>query len=33
MNIIVCMKQVPGTSDVKIDEKTGSLIRDGMTQK
>ena len=33
MNIIVCIKQVPGTSDVKIDEKTGSLIRDGMDAK
>jgi len=33
MNIIVCMKQVPGTSDVKIDAKTGSLIRDGIDSK
>ncbi len=33
MNIIVCIKQVPGTSDVKIDEKTGSLIRDGIDSK
>ncbi|HAF60986.1 MAG TPA: electron transfer flavoprotein subunit beta [Anaerolineaceae bacterium] len=33
MNIIVCIKQVPSTSDVKIDEKTGSLIRDGVESK
>jgi len=33
MNIIVCIKQVPATSDVKIDEKTGSLIRDGVESK
>lgn len=33
MNIIVCIKQVPGTSEVKIDEKTGSLIREGIDSK
>lgn len=30
MNIIVCMKQVPDTNDVKIDPKTGTLIREGV---
>lgn len=29
MKIIVCIKQVPGSSDVEIDPVTGSLIRDG----
>lgn len=29
MKIIVCIKQVPGSSDVQIDPVTGSLIRDG----
>ena len=33
MNIIVCIKQVPSTSEVKIDEETGSLIRDGVDSK
>lgn len=33
MNIIVCIKQVPSTSHVKIDEKTGSLMRDGVDSK
>ena len=27
MNILVCVKQVPGSSNVKVDEKTGLLIR------
>ena len=27
MNIVVCIKQVPATQDVKIDPKTGSLMR------
>ena len=27
MNIFVLMKQVPGTSNVKMDEKTGTMIR------
>jgi electron transfer flavoprotein beta subunit len=30
MNIVVCLKQVPGTTDVKIDPKTNSLIRQGI---
>ncbi|MCK4757637.1 MAG: electron transfer flavoprotein subunit beta/FixA family protein, partial [Thermoplasmata archaeon] len=30
MNIIVCIKQVPDTTDVKIDPKTGTLIREGV---
>ncbi|MFA6934427.1 MAG: electron transfer flavoprotein subunit beta/FixA family protein [Sphaerochaetaceae bacterium] len=27
MNILVCVKQVPGSSAVKVDDKTGLLIR------
>lgn len=30
MNIIVCLKQVPDTTEVKIDPKTGRLIREGV---
>ena len=30
MNIIVCLKQVPGTTEVKIDPKTNTLIRQGI---
>ena len=30
MNIVVCIKQVPDTVEVKIDPKTGTLIRDGV---
>ena len=30
MNIVVCVKQVPYTTVVKIDPKTGTLIRDGV---
>lgn len=30
MNIIVCLKQVPDTNEVKIDPKTGTLIREGV---
>jgi electron transfer flavoprotein beta subunit len=30
MNIIVCIKQVPDTEEVKTDPKTGSLIREGV---
>ena len=30
MNIVVCLKQVPDTTAVKIDPKTGTLIRDGV---
>ena len=30
MNIIVCLKQVPGTTDVKIDPETNTLRREGI---
>ena len=30
MKIIVCLKQVPDTSDVKIDPETHTLIREGI---
>ncbi len=30
MNVIVCIKQVPNTADVKIDPKTNTLIREGV---
>jgi electron transfer flavoprotein beta subunit len=30
VNIIVCIKQVPNTTDVKIDPVTNTLIRDGV---
>ena len=30
MNIIVCLKQVPGTTEVKIDPRTNTLIRHGI---
>lgn len=30
MKIIVCMKQVPNTNEVKINRETGTLIRDGV---
>ncbi|MCK4717129.1 MAG: electron transfer flavoprotein subunit beta/FixA family protein [Thermoplasmata archaeon] len=30
MDIIVCIKQVPDTTDVKIDPKTGTLVREGV---
>lgn len=30
MKIVVCLKQVPDTNEVKIDPKTGTLIRDGV---
>ena len=30
MNIVVCVKQVPDTNEVKIDPKTGTLIREGV---
>ncbi|MBQ7179645.1 MAG: electron transfer flavoprotein subunit beta/FixA family protein [Victivallales bacterium] len=33
MKIIVCIKQVPGTSQVEIDPKTGVLKRDGVESK
>jgi len=30
MNIIVCIKQVPDTTEVKLDPVTGTLIREGV---
>ena len=33
MNIIVCIKQVPGTMQVEIDPETGVLKRDGVSAK
>ncbi len=33
MNIVVCIKQVPGTSQVEIDEVTGTLKRDSAAAK
>ena len=33
MEILVCIKQVPGTSEVEVDEKTGVLKRDGVDSK
>lgn len=30
MNIVVCIKQVPDTNEVRIDKKTGTLIREGV---
>lgn len=30
MKIVVCVKQVPDTTEVKVDEKTGTLIREGV---
>ena len=30
MNIIVCIKQVPDTNEVKINQETGTLIREGV---
>ena len=33
MNIIVCIKQVPGTTKVQVDETTGVLLRDGVLAK
>lgn len=30
MKIVVCIKQVPDTNEVRIDPKTGTLIRDGV---
>ncbi|WFD12055.1 electron transfer flavoprotein subunit beta/FixA family protein [Tepidibacter hydrothermalis] len=33
MNIFVCIKQVPGTTEVQVDEKTGVLRRDGIDSK
>ncbi|WP_300347780.1 electron transfer flavoprotein subunit beta/FixA family protein [Clostridium sp.] len=33
MRLMVCIKQVPGTSKVEVDEKTGVLKRDGVDSK
>lgn len=33
MNILVCIKQVPGTTKVEVDEVTGVLKRDGVDSK
>ncbi len=33
MEIVVCIKQVPGTTQVEVDEKTGVLKRDGVASK
>ncbi len=33
MDILVCIKQVPGTTQVEIDPKTGTLKRDGVESK
>jgi electron transfer flavoprotein beta subunit len=30
MNIVVCLKQVPGTTDVKINPQTNTLVRQGI---
>ena len=33
MNIFVCLKQVPATNKVEVDEKTGVLKRNGVASK
>ena len=33
MKILVCIKQVPGSTQVEIDEKNGTLKRDGVESK
>ncbi|MCY6959291.1 electron transfer flavoprotein subunit beta, partial [Clostridium sp. ZC22-4] len=33
MEMIVCIKQVPGSSNVQVDPVTGVLIRDGVESK
>ena len=33
MNIIVCVKQVPGSSEVEVDPETGVLKREGFSTK
>ena len=30
MNIIVCVKQVPDTKDVRLDPKTNTMAREGV---
>ncbi|MGB4002874.1 MAG: electron transfer flavoprotein subunit beta, partial [Bacillota bacterium] len=31
MNVVVLIKQVPETTDVKIDRKTNTLVREGVS--
>ena len=33
MDLIVCVKQVPGTTNVEVDPVTGVLKRDGVAGK
>ena len=33
MNILVCVKQVPGSTQVEVDPVTGVLRRDGVASK
>lgn len=33
MEIFVCIKQVPATNKVQVDERTGVLLRDGVDSK
>lgn len=33
MKVVVCIKQVPGTTEVEVDEVTGVLKRDGVESK
>jgi electron transfer flavoprotein beta subunit len=30
MNVVVCVKQVPGTTEIKIDPETNTLVREGV---
>ncbi|HRY84890.1 MAG TPA: electron transfer flavoprotein subunit beta, partial [Candidatus Cloacimonadota bacterium] len=30
MNLVVCIKQVPNTTEIRIDPVTNTLIRDGV---
>ena len=30
MNIVVCIKQVPDTTEIKLDPVTGTMIREGV---
>ena len=32
MEILTCIKQVPGTTEVEVDETTGVLKRDGVVE-
>ncbi len=31
MKIVVCIKQVPGTTDAKIDPETKRIVREGIS--